>query len=144
MRRQNDVWALVWKPVRSHALTLLGDLRNLGGATLAFLRRAEGDPQASQEGGQQGDDVLALQDIKFFALLPNAEGRAWLELPRTFDLKNPDGWFPAEVLPRIERRQERVLWRLTWEGGRGAKQQNVVHAGGVEPDKRDKPTQGNL
>ena len=72
------------------------------------------------------------------------EGKAWLELPRTFDLKNPDGWFMAEVLPRIERRQERILWRLTWEGGRGAKQQNLVHAGGGEPEKKDKPTQGNL
>ena len=160
VRRQNDVWALVygmeWKPVRNHALALLLEwhqaephkwplsvvseiweelhwrfLEELK-ETLRLLKK-----EANRE-------TMSLQDIKFYALLPNSDGKAWLELPRTFDLKNPDGWFMAEVLPRIERRQERVLWRLTWEGGRGAKQQGVVHAGGGDPDKKDRPTPSNL
>ena len=62
-------------------------------------------------------ETMKLPDIKFYALLPNTSGQAWLELPRTLDLRNPQRWFAAEVVPRIERRQERMLWRLTWEGG---------------------------
>ena len=160
VRRQNDVWALVygaeWKPVRSHALTLLLEWHQSEPHKWPLSVVSEIWEELHWRFFEELKEVLrllkkeanretmSLQDIKFFALLPNAEGRAWLELPRTFDLKNPDGWFTAEVLTRIERRQERILWRLTWEGGRGAKQQNVVHAGGGEPDKKDKPSQGNL
>ena len=67
---------------------------------------------------EAGRETMLLQDIKFFALLPNEHGQAWLELPRTFDLLNPEGWFATEVVPRIERRQERMVWRMTWEGAR--------------------------
>ena len=42
-------------------------------------------------------------------------------MPSTFDLERPDSWFQQEVLPRIERKQERMLWNLTWQGGRAAK-----------------------
>ena len=69
--------------------------------------------------------------------MPDGEGRPALQLPRTFDLKHPDGWFATEVLPRIERRQERMLWKLTWEGGakhRGQGQQ----AGGDGGSREDK------
>ncbi|CAE7667777.1 unnamed protein product, partial [Symbiodinium necroappetens] len=79
---------------------------------------------------EAGRETMSLQDIKFFALLPNSSGTAWLELPQTFDLRRPEGWFMSEVLPRIERRQERMLWRLTWEGGRGGKPSASAHAGG--------------
>ena len=120
VRRQNDVWALVygaeWKPVRSHALSLLLEWHQSEPhkwplsvvseiweelhwrffeelkETLRLLKK-----EANRK-------TMSLQDIKFYALLPNTEGKAWLELPRTFDLKNPEGWFTAEVLPRIERR----------------------------------------
>ena len=61
---------------------------------------------------------MSLQELRFYALLPGLDGQAWLKLPNTFDIKNPEGWFKCELEPRIERRQERALWRLTWDGGR--------------------------
>ena len=149
-RRQNDVWALVygaeWRPVPEHALDKLAawhlaephkwplsvisevweelhwrffeELKE----TLRLLKK------------EAGRETMSLQDIKFYALMPNPSGTAWLELPRTFDLLNPDGWFTTEVLPRIERRQERLLWKLTWEGGRGGKPNSSIHAGGGDGD----------
>ncbi|CAE6959396.1 unnamed protein product [Symbiodinium sp. CCMP2592] len=155
VRRQNDVWALVygseWKPVRTHALerllewhqaephkwplTVLMDVweelhwrffEELK-ETLRLLKK------------EAGRETMSLPDIKFYALMPNASGTAWLELPGTFDLRFPDGWFMTEVLPRIERKQERMLWRLTWEGTRSAKPS--THAGGEQkPDSPAKPT----
>ena len=160
VRRQNDVWALIygaeWKPVRAHALNLLLEWHQAEPhkwplsivsdiweelhwrffeelkETLRLLKK-----EANRE-------TMSLQDIKFYALLPNSKDQAWLELPKTFDLRNPDGWFEAEVLPRIERRQERMLWRLTWEGGRGNKPQGPTHAGGDQTDRKEKPTANNL
>ena len=61
-------------------------------------------------------ESLTLQELRFYALLPGPDGAAWLQLPRTFDLLNPEGWFKTELEPRIERKQERTLWRLTWDG----------------------------
>lgn len=78
-------------------------------------------------------ESLTLQEIRFYALLPNAQGQAWLKLPGTFDLMNPDGWFKTELEPRIERRQERTLWRLTWDGGRRERQGPGQPAGGEGP-----------
>ena len=63
-----------------------------------------------------GRETMTLQDLKFYALMPDENGVPPLQLPRTFDLEYPDGWFMTEVRPRIERRQERLLWKLTWEG----------------------------
>ena len=92
---------------------------------------------------EAGRETMTLQDLKFFALLPNAEGRAWLDLPNTFDILNPQGWFVTEVQPRIERKQERLIWRMTWEGGRSNKQPGHVHAGGSEASD-DRPAPKNL
>ena len=66
-------------------------------------------------------ESLTLQELRFYALLPGPDGTAWLTLPRTFDLMNPEGWFKTELEPRIERKQERTLWRLTWDGGKAWK-----------------------
>lgn len=46
---------------------------------------------------------------------------------------NPEGWFKTELEPRIERKQERTLWRLTWDGGR--RERTVPQAGGSPGDK---------
>ena len=134
VRRQNDVWSLVygeeWKPVRAHALERLLEWHQLK-ETLRLLKK------------EAGRETMSLADIKFYALLPSATGTAWLELPRTFDLRFPEGWFATEVLPRIERKQERMLWRLTWEGTQGPKPS--AHAGGDgRPDSTQKPTLRNL
>lgn len=65
-----------------------------------------------------GRETMTLSDLRFYALMPDEHGQPPLQLPRTFDLHHPDGWSSSEVLPRIERRQERMLWKLTWEGRR--------------------------
>ena len=162
VRRQNDVWSLVygaeWKPVRTHALELLlewhqGEPHKWPLTVVIevweelhwrfFEELKESLRLLKKEAGRE---TMSLQDLKFHALLPNAQGTAWLELPRTFDLRRPDGWFSSEVLPRIERRQERMLWRLTWEGGRGGKQSSSsAHAGGdARPDVAAKPSLRSL
>ncbi len=74
--------------------------------------------------------------MRFYALLPGPDGTAWLSLPRTFDLMNPEGWFKTELEPRIERKQERTLWRLTWDGGR--RERVVPQAGGLPGDKENR------
>ena len=159
VRRQTDVWALVygeeWKPVKSHALELLLEWHQAEPHKWPlsvlmevweelhwrFLEELKEILRLLKK--EAGRETMSLADIKFYALLPNAAGTAWLELPRTFDLRFPEGWFMTEVLPRIERKQERMLWRLTWEGTRGPKPS--VHAGGDgKPEPPAKPTLRSL
>ena len=80
-----------------------------------------------------GRESMTLNEVKFHALMPDSSGLAWLQLPDTFDLENPDSWFATEVKPRIERRQDRALWKLTWEGT-GRRDKGLVHAGAREGD----------
>ena len=159
-RRQNEVWSLVcgaeWKPVRTHALDLLLEWHQAEPHKWPLTVVAEIWEELHwrffeelkeilrQLKREANRETMSLPDIKFYALLPNASGQAWLELPRTFDIKNPNGWFMTEVLPRIERRQARMLWRLTWEGSRASKPQGQAHAGGDRPDHGDRPSLKNL
>eukprot|EP00435_Cladocopium_sp_Y103_P056630 s604_g19.t1 len=92
---------------------------------------------------EAGRETMTLQEIKFHALLPGPDGRAWLRMPSTFDIEEPTGWFQTEVIPRIDRKQERLLWNLTWQGNRKGPMQKEgaggVHASGgdgaVESDR---------
>ena len=61
--------------------------------------------------------------------------------PTPFDLEDPSSWFATEVKPRIERRQDRALWRLTWEGS-SRRDRPPAPAGAQEEEsqKGDKPT----
>ena len=56
-------------------------------------------------------------------------------------MTNPEGWFKTELEPRIARKQDRTLWRLTWEGGRPRGQGPAAGAGGGAPgvEKDQKP-----
>ena len=156
-RRQNEVWTLLygaeWKPVRTLAVDLLiewhqGEPHKWPLTVVAeiweelhwrFIEELKETLRLLKK--EANRETMTLPDIKFYALLPNSAGQAWLELPRTFDLRNPQGWFATEVLPRIERRQERMLWRLTWEGGRGPKPHSSAHAGGdSQGGGNEKPT----
>ena len=142
VRRQNDVWALVygkeWRGVREHAIGLLETwhvqaphkwpLQVLADVWeelhWRFVEELKGELRKIK--ALAGRESMSLSDLKFYALMPDAQGDPPLQLPRTFDLENPSGWFATEVLPRIDRRQERLLWKLTWEGAgktRGAGQQ---------------------
>ncbi len=69
---------------------------------------------------EAGRETMTLNEVKFHALMPDASGYAWLQLPSTFDLEDPNSWFATEVKPRIERKQDRALWKLTWESRRSA------------------------
>ena len=79
-----------------------------------------------------GRETMTLNEVKFHALMPDASGYAWLQLPNTFDLEDPSSWFATEVKPRIERKQDRALWRLTWEGP-GRKERGAAPA---DPKRR--------
>jgi hypothetical protein len=144
VQRQNAVWALVygkeWSGVRSHAAELLGTwhlqaphkwpLQVLADVWeelhWRFLEELKGELRKIKS--QAGRETMSLTDLKFYALMPNESGEPPLQLPRTFNLNHPEGWFLTEVLPRIERRQERLLWKLTWEGG--GKARGPGHAAG--------------
>lgn len=148
-RRQNQVWKLVygeeWGDVREHAvetLTLWHQetphkwplqvvMDTWEELHWRFLEEVK--ELVRQIKKQAKRESLSLQELRFYALLPGPDGTAWLVLPRTFDLLNPDE-------PRIERKQERTLWRLTWDGGR--RERTVPQAGGSPGDKeRGKPIQ---
>jgi hypothetical protein len=86
--------------------------------------------QLKKEVGRQN---LTAAELKFYALMPDEAGRAWLQMPTAFDLHNPEGWFRQEIIPRVERRQDRMLWSLTWKGPGGNTRQ-PAHAGGEEEE----------
>ena len=130
VKRQNDIWALVygkeWKPVRDHAADLLGMWHTQAPHKWPlqviidvweelhwkFVEELKGELRKVK--ALAGRETMQLSDLKFYALMPDEQGNPPLQLPRTFDLNHPDGWFSTEVLPRIERRQERLLWKLTY------------------------------
>lgn len=147
-RRQNQVWKLVygeeWSDVREHAVETLAIwhqetphkwplqvvMDTWEELHWRFLEEIK--ELVRQIKKQAKRESLTLQELRFYALLPGPDGTAWLSLPRTFDLMNPEGWFKTELEPRIERKQERTLWRLTWDGG---KRERAPQAGGVSGDK---------
>ena len=114
-RRQNDVWALVygeeWRQVRTHALDLLKEWHQSTPHKWPLVVLSEVWEELHWRFMEElketlrllkkeaGRETMSLQDIKFFALLPDEHGRAWLELPRTFDLLNPEGWFTPKWFP---------------------------------------------
>ena len=155
VRRQNDVWALVygkeWKGVRDHAVGLLETwhiqaphkwpLQVLVDVweELHWRFVEELKAELRKIKAMSGRETMTLTDLKFYALMPDEHGNPPLQLPRTFDLENPEGWFMTEVRPRIERRQERLLWKLTWEGAgktRGPGQTAGASAGSSGPGDR--------
>ena len=152
VQRQTDVWVLVygqeWRGVREHAARTLGEW-HLGAPhkwplpvlcevweELHWRFCEELKDQLRKIKKLAGRETMTLQDLKFYALMPDEHGNPPLELPRTFDLKYPNGWFMTEVLPRIERRQERMLWKMTWEGGPKARAHGAQAGGGDEKDVR--------
>ena len=132
VRRQNDVWALCygkeWKAVREHALNTLSTWHVQAPHRWPmqvvadiweelhwrFFEELKGELRKIK--ALSGRETMSLQDLKFYALMPDEHGQPPLSLPRTFDLELPTGWFMTEVMPRINRKQERLLWKITWEG----------------------------
>eukprot|EP00971_Amphidinium_carterae_P303401 6028659-Amphidinium_carterae.1 len=55
-----------------------------------------------------GKEQLRRDELREFALTPDHTGSTWLQLPKTFLLDDPDGWFRVTVLPRISRQQQRA------------------------------------
>jgi len=145
VKRQNDIWALVfgkeWKPVRDHAADLLGSWHTQAPhkcplqviidvwEELHWKFVEELKAELRKIKALSGRETMQFTDLKFYALMPDDQGKPPLQLPRTFDLNHPDGWFATEVLPRIERRQERLLWKLTWEGATKQRGTNVAAGG---------------
>jgi len=162
VKRQNEVWRLLygeeWRDVREHAAdTLAGwhqDCPHKWPLTIVMDAWEELHWRFLEEIKELIRDIkkmakresLSLQELRFYALLPGPDGQAWLKLPNTFDIKNPEGWFKSELEPRIERRQERALWRLTWDGGRRDRGHPAGGtspvAAGQTPEKGGKPLLG--
>ena len=86
---------------------------------------------------------VTLGILKFYALMPDELGNPPLQLPRTLDLRFPEGWFMSEVMPRIERR-ERMLWKMTWEGPSKVRAQGQPAGGDGGGGRDDQPTTKNL
>ena len=134
VKRQNEVWRLIygeeWRDVREHAADTLAGWHQECPHKWPLAIVMEAWEELHWRFLEEIKDIirnlkkiakresLSLQELRFYALLPGPDGQAWLRLPNTFDIKNPEGWFKTELEPRIERRQERALWRLTWDGGR--------------------------
>ena len=158
VRRQNDVWALLygaeWKPVRNNALELLSEwhlssphrwpLNVVMDLWEELHWRCVEDFKVVLRNLKReiGRETITLNELKFHALMPGPDGNAWLVMPNTFDLERPGSWFQEEILPRIDRKQDRLLWNLTWQGG--AKRDRPAQgpstsAGGVAQDQ-DRPT----
>ena len=162
-KRQTDTWCLVygteWREVRNNAMEKLAEWHlaqphkwplnvvmdiweelhwRIGEEFREVLRQLK--KFANRE-------TMTLTEIKFHALLPGADGAAWLVMPTTFGIERPGSWFQEEVLPRIERKQERLLWNLTWQGGARKPASapaggGPASSGGVDPDV--KPTSKSL
>ena len=147
VRRQTDVWCLVygeeWRAVRNNALNLLSEwhLSHPHRWPLAividiweeihwrFLEELKDVLRSLKK--EIGRETISLTELKFHALLPGPDGQAWLVMPTTFDIEKPDSWFQTEVLPRIERKQDRLLWNLTWQGGARKDRNPAAPAGGA-------------
>eukprot|EP00435_Cladocopium_sp_Y103_P058511 s1062_g20.t1 len=132
VRRQTDVWCLVygaeWRQVRTSALDLLSEwhlsLPHRWPLNVVMDLWEELHWRCMEDfkdilrklKKEIGRETLTLSELKFHALLPGPDGQAWLVMPTVFDLQRPGSWFQEEVLPRIDRKQERLLWNLTWQG----------------------------
>ena len=132
VRRQTDVWCLVygaeWRPVRTSALELLSEwhlslphrwplnvIMDLW-EELHWRCMEDFKDLLRKLKKEVGRETMTLSEVKFHALLPGPDGQAWLVMPSVFDLQRPGSWFQEEVIPRIKRKQERLLWNLTWQG----------------------------
>ena len=54
----------------------------------------------------------SIADIRFYALAPNASGTTRLQMPNTFQLDDPDGYYMFVVAPREARRVERSFYNI--------------------------------
>ena len=150
VRRQTAIWSLVygreWRGVKEHALELLCRWHSEAPhrwplqvlidvwEELHWRFIEELKTELRKIKTLAGRESLTLTDLKFYALMPDEHGQPPLQLPRTFDLEHPEGWFATEVLPRIDRKQERILWKMTWEGA-GKTRSGAQNAGGGEPSR---------
>lgn len=152
VKRQTDIWSLVygreWRGVREHAAKTLSNwhceaphkwpLQVLMDVWeelhWRFFEELKGELRKIKTAS--GRETMTLTDLKFYALMPDEHGQPPLQLPRTFDLNFPGGWFLTEVLPRIERRQERILWKLTWEGPNKHRSAGQPAGGGPGPEPK--------
>ena len=152
VKRQNDTWALVygeeWREVRTSAMELLAGwhqsyphrwpLNVIIDCWEELHWRFVEEIKAVIHAIKKESLPMTLSELRFHCLMPGPEGEAWLKMPSTFDIQRPDSWFQEEVIPRIERKQERLLWNLTWQSGRKEKQPaagtgGVTTAGGTSP-----------
>lgn len=156
VRRQIDIWCLTygeeWREVKTKAAKLLATWHTSAPhqwpLTVLMDCWEELHWRFTEElkeilrslKREAGRETMTLNEVKFHALMPDSSGYAWLQLPNTFDLEDPNSWFATEVKPRIDRKQDRALWRLTWEGPGKRDRGAPAGAREEEPQKSEKPT----
>ena len=59
-----------------------------------------------------GQESVARNDLKWYALAPGPGGQARFEYPTAWDFEDPQAYFQQVVLPRKRRRLERAMWTL--------------------------------
>ena len=165
VKRQTDVWCLVygeeWRGVKTHAMERLAEwhmaMPHKWPLSVVmdiweelhwrFIEEMKELVRLLKK--EAARESMTLTEMRFHALLPGPDGQAWLKLPETFNIEKPGTWFQEEVIPRIERKQERLLWNLTWQGGarKGGPQPAGGDAGGGAGtllSSESKPTLKNL
>eukprot|EP00971_Amphidinium_carterae_P294932 5856329-Amphidinium_carterae.3 len=160
-RRSINIWSLSygeeWRPILLGALDAFEQMQESHPAMfpkellynlweeLAWRAWEELREQRRALYRESGKDVLRKEEITELALLPDHTGATRLRLPSAFDLEDPSAWFRQSVLPRINRKQQRALWDLTWKGSRlasskaGERPVDERQAGGTGGDAPDVP-----
>eukprot|EP00971_Amphidinium_carterae_P156250 3097823-Amphidinium_carterae.2 len=85
-------------------------------------------------------ELMSKDEMCAFCLAPDCQGEIWWKAPLAYDLTHPQGWFISQVLPRVIRRHQRVLWSLTWQGQRS--QQGAGGRAGGEQPSAEQPKNG--
>lgn len=84
-----------------------------------------------------GTENPRLEDIKLFALSPNADGSSNFQFPRVWDLDDPNGYYKSVVLPRQERQMSRLLHKQLHE--HNLKGKKAAGGEGGPTDDEEKP-----
>ena len=57
-------------------------------------------------------DTPSKDELRFFAMAPDALGNPRLKLPTTFQLSRPEAYYRAVIEPRDERLYDRLMWGI--------------------------------
>ena len=65
-----------------------------------------------------GDESPTYDRIRFVCTAPQADGTPWLQLPRTYDLEDPDTYFTTDIKVRHENMLTRASWAMAFQSAK--------------------------